>query len=255
MSDPRRLLEGGGDDLAATLLRAAQDDAPTEGSKKRAAAALGLTGTAGIGAASGGTAGTAAAAKAVSAGLATKWIGVGIAGVVMASAASTYRAKAVQPALPTPASVVTVATAATAIASAPVIGTARPAATPTAADSGALAATPPPVATPAPVVAPPPAHAIGREVALLDGARTSLAAGDPGDALHRLDAYARVFPEGALALEASVVRVEALHARGDDARASSLARQILLRHPDAPQAAHLRTILREVQSATDPSNP
>jgi hypothetical protein len=255
MTDPRRLLEGGDADLGATLLRAAQIDAPPETSRKRAAAALGLTGApAAIGAAGGGGGAAATAAKLATTGIAIKWLGAGVAGLAMVSAASSYRAGRAQRVTP---SVAVVSTAAPRVPSAAHVDIPPPepiapiAPIATGAPLAPVAALPPSSPSPSPA----PAHSIGREVAMLDSARTALAEGHAEEAIHRLDAYARSCPDGALALEANVVRVEALEAEGKTARAATLAQQLLAKHPDAPQAAHLRSLVRELQGETDPTNP
>src|SRR5690606_26967779 len=55
---------------------------------------------------------------------------------------------------------------------------------------------------------------LNEEVALLDRARSAVRAGHPADALTRLDEHSARFPKGSLALEAQVLRVQALAAAG-----------------------------------------
>jgi hypothetical protein len=57
---------------------------------------------------------------------------------------------------------------------------------------------------------PAPAPCLAAETAALDVARSSLRSGQPADALHRLDEYARTFPGGVLAPEAAVLGIESL---------------------------------------------
>jgi len=77
---------------------------------------------------------------------------------------------------------------------------------------------------------------------LLDRARGALRSGDLAGASAMLDDHARSFADGALAPEATVIRIDVLVARGsrDDARA--LARDFLTRYPQSPLAARVRAM-------------
>jgi hypothetical protein len=50
-----------------------------------------------------------------------------------------------------------------------------------------------------------------------------------------------------LAPEAEVLRIEALRDTGDSRAAAARAREFLTRHPDAPQARHVRSILEAIE--------
>ena len=134
---------------------------------------------------------------------------------------------------------------------APVMAVESPA--PTAVGGAAPVVAPPPaVALPA-AASPEPARAsqrsnprpvtLAHELSSLDAARGMLARGDGSGALARLDAYGRAYPHGRLALEAEVLRIDALEqsGRGDAARARG---ELFLRHhPHSVLAARVRARL------------
>jgi outer membrane protein assembly factor BamD (BamD/ComL family) len=78
---------------------------------------------------------------------------------------------------------------------------------------------------------------------MLDQARSAMATGDPARALSTLDEYARGFPHGALAPEASVLRVEALVAAGDRPAAMRAAQSLLKANPTSPYAQRIESLL------------
>ena len=79
-------------------------------------------------------------------------------------------------------------------------------------------------------------------MAQLQKAKLALKAGNPSEALSELGTYAKLFPRPMLGAEALVVRVEALHASGDTARAKSLAEGFLSKNPNSPYATRLRNL-------------
>lgn len=79
-----------------------------------------------------------------------------------------------------------------------------------------------------------------RELAMLDAARSSVAAGNPVSALSLLDTYDTAFAGGVLRLEAEVVRVEALAKSGQTDRARERAQKFLRQHPASPLARKVR---------------
>ncbi|WP_394829410.1 hypothetical protein [Pendulispora albinea] len=83
------------------------------------------------------------------------------------------------------------------------------------------------------------------QMALVDAARAALAAHEPPRALSILDDLQRRFPNGALDEEATVVRIEALRAAGEHARAQTLARTFLDAHPGSTYARRVRSGLKE----------
>ena len=83
-----------------------------------------------------------------------------------------------------------------------------------------------------------------REVSALEIAHRALTAHNPDAALRQLDRYREQFPAGALASEETVLRVQALLARGDGATAQSLADAYSAAHPDSPYSRRLQELVR-----------
>lgn len=79
------------------------------------------------------------------------------------------------------------------------------------------------------------------ELAVLDRARTELTAGRAAAALASLDYYATTLRGSHLALEARLLRIQALAALGERAQAAALARDLVARHPDSPLAERARS--------------
>jgi hypothetical protein len=82
-----------------------------------------------------------------------------------------------------------------------------------------------------------------RELAALDRARLVLADGDARGALGQLDAYQRSFPRGRLALEAEVLRIDALAKLGRTSEASQHAQTFVRLHPNSVLATRVRAHL------------
>ncbi|MBI2395522.1 MAG: outer membrane protein assembly factor BamD [Deltaproteobacteria bacterium] len=101
-------------------------------------------------------------------------------------------------------------------------------------------ATPPPAPAKAAPAASSAAPALSHEIQLIDAARQAIEAGDPTSAIAALDRYQRECPTGVLALEAQVLRIEAIARSGDPAGAAQLARRFLEGHPDSPYEARVR---------------
>jgi outer membrane protein assembly factor BamD (BamD/ComL family) len=78
------------------------------------------------------------------------------------------------------------------------------------------------------------------ELAALDAARARLDAGDARNALALLDIYSESFPNGRLALEAEVLRIDALARSGQGAAARQHASAFLRRHPTSVLASRVR---------------
>jgi hypothetical protein len=89
----------------------------------------------------------------------------------------------------------------------------------------------------------PPRDELAREVRAIDAARTALNGGDVTGALAALDAHDSAFPNGALKMEADVLRVDALGAKGDLTAAKTLASSLLAKAPNGPHARHLQIVL------------
>jgi hypothetical protein len=247
MNEPRRFLQDDEPKAASDLLRSAMDDSLDEDVRKRIALAIGL------GPISAETAPGAPGAKPARVGV---WRGglfgklvVGLAilgGVVGLSMLAVHsgqpRTSIPVHALPTTTSL------------------ADPGAIPQPADTAALSTAPsqspdPPVPTASSAASSTLARAhaapsatgrsLAEEVASLDRARTALAAGGPAAALSELNRHEKEFPRGALAVEAMVLRIEAL-SRSNRAAAVSLASGFLKAHPQSPYSARIRSLVPEV---------
>jgi TolA-binding protein len=238
MSDPKRLLDGGGNELEVALLKSARQDGPSAGARQRALVALGIgTGAAVLSAKATAAAGATAAARGTTLSL-LKWVGIGVLG----GAATVGIAQTVTTAAPH--ETVPIAPASVSVREMP-----RAAAPVTALQPSASAPTPAasaPIRMFVPAVDPPVESArptLADEVAALDRAREAVAAGQPARALSVLDDYGRRFPGGTLAQEATVLRIEALAASGDKAGASRLGQGFLEKNPGSPHAARIRTLI------------
>jgi hypothetical protein len=281
MIDPKRLLDEGDDDVGVALLRAGRT-LDAEQARARKLAVLGAAG-AGAAAATGLTAakGFAHAANVLS----VKWIGLGLlAAAVMTSTAAlvSFSLKDAPPeGAPTPASTaaaglpgrhVNEATANTegdpansmhsgspggareAMGGAAVDpraqddhraaeareDTSTPKAAPKAASTG-------PAAEPAAPSGP----SLAEEVEALKKAREALAAGRAKRALAALNVYDQRFRGGRLALEAEVLRIEALARSGQAEAASARAASFLAAHPSSPYAHRVRSIVAPPRREAD----
>lgn len=275
MTEPRRLIDGGeadaGGDGASTpmemsLLRAARSFTPSEASKAKTLAALGLA----IGAAGGAglaAGGAAAAAKTVaSKGLGGWLFGTAIGKIVLSATcvlalgAGVLAARARGPERATSASPAAASPAASTAASDPAVTTTEgrpPLASASTTIAPALAPTttaPPSTSAPLTSATTPPTPSakpdLAGESALLDRARSALGAGDPAGALRALDEHRKGYARPMLGIEAAVLRIDALERSGDHARAKTLGEAFLASHPDSPHAARVRTLIH-----ADPPKP
>jgi hypothetical protein len=233
MTQPTRLLEeAGGDVLETSLLQLARSEGPSAEGRRKI-----LAGIAAGGAASLASQTAEAASHAATKGAALKWGLVGAAAL----------------AIPTALLLRSGAEAPTAHKLAPVSVTASVTPhklTPTASpvddgpaplavdDLPALKDAPPTAAAPAPKAQ----GSLADEVAQLQKAKLALKGGNPAQALAELATYSQRFPRPMLGAEASVVRIEALSASGDSARAKSLAEAFLAKNPNSPYATRLRSL-------------
>jgi hypothetical protein len=229
MSDPERLIQGG-DELEQALLRAGASDGPSELSRQKVAAGLGIG---------------AAAHAPWSAGGLMKWMGGAVVALALVGGAAhllrpekaptsqvpTTNQAIATPTSPEPSPADSIALAPPTQVADASVESARP----------KVVRRPPKAATALPKTKKN-ASTLDAEMALLDGARASLRAGRPGDALRTLDGYDAQFPRGLLVPEATVVRIEALVNNGDKPGALRLGERFLRAHPDSPLAARVRTL-------------
>jgi hypothetical protein len=87
-----------------------------------------------------------------------------------------------------------------------------------------------------------PTSDIRAQIALIDEAHAALKNHAPGDALRAVDLYASRYPGGLLDQEAAVIRIEAVDQGGNHARATSMARAFLAKHPTSAHAKRLERI-------------
>jgi hypothetical protein len=232
MTEPTRLIdEPGGDELEASLLRLARSEGPSADGRRRILAGIAAAGATGVASQT-----AEAAAKAGGKGAAAvKW-GLLAVAVVGIPAALLLRGGDQQPAT----------------RSAPPSALQAPATEVKAPTPPAAAEGPAPLSLEdLPALPNPPGNAaqsakaqgsLAEEVAQLQKAKLALKAGNPSEALSELGTYAKLFPRPMLGAEALVVRVEALHASGDTARAKSLAEGFLSKNPNSPYATRLRNL-------------
>ncbi len=81
---------------------------------------------------------------------------------------------------------------------------------------------------------------LGEELALVEAASRATKSGNGQLALQHLAAYRKSFPHGKLALEAQVLRIEALALAGHKSEAARLSQAFLKRYPNSPVAARIR---------------
>lgn len=241
MMEPRRLIDDSPGELEAALLRAGRETRASSRARLSTLAALGVAGSAVVaGKSAAATLSSSSVQQLVAAGA------VAVAATIGVLALTVGRSTPPIPAASVPVAV-TSPTASPPSGSDDVVE--APAATPesTAPAAAAPAVSPPRTAsTPAPVAPrPAPSASLADETRSLDAARKALAAGDSSGALTRLDDHARRFPRGGLALEAEVLRIEALAQSGNRAAAATRARAFVARHPSSVFTPRVRRIAGE----------
>lgn len=254
------------DDLVRRLLDAGASEAPSEAGRARALGALGLAdvvppgGGSGNGSAGGGSSSAAGSAvKASGAAMAAKLVaGCAVVGVAILLWRWTAAPPPPAPSSPAPSPLASTMASVTASAAIP-----EPAAppSPSVTASAETVAARAPIAAPsasavrlhpvasssavAPVDVPPRGDDLAGEIARLDAARKALRAGDTARALSSLDEYAKAYPNGSLASEALVVRVDALIRAGRKDEAERVARPYIAAHPQDLVTRRLRALLGE----------
>ncbi|HVJ21881.1 MAG TPA: hypothetical protein VM686_41035 [Polyangiaceae bacterium] len=88
-----------------------------------------------------------------------------------------------------------------------------------------------------------PAPSLADEVKAIQRAKAALSGGNPSGAIKELDAYRETFPRGRLSQEATVLRIEALAASGNQAAAQKLGEQFLKNNEKSPYAARVKSVL------------
>jgi len=239
MSEPTRLIdEASGDKLEASLVQVARSEGPSPEGRLRILAAI-----AGASAATDatGTAHAATGSKVAAKGMLSyvPWGVLGVVAVAVPTALWLGRGEEPKASSEQRATVAQSPAAAT-----PEVSPLAPS------EPGA----PPPMALEGLPPLPTPAAASGAasgvkvqgsladEVTQLQKAKLALKTGNGAQALTELNTYAQRFPRPTLGAEATVVRIEALRATGNAARAKSMAEGFLAQNPNSPYAARLRSL-------------
>lgn len=274
MSLPPRLSESG-NDFGAKLLRAARAERPSRDGAKRAAIAASaavLSTCAGVAEKSASTTGIKIPRWVAALGAGAAIVGAGM-GLFSASSvdpnesSSTKHVSMEEPSSPpavssnpsssplvvsaTPSSppVVEITTAAPAPPAVPIVPEAVPS------SHGTREVAPPPASaqekkgSSPPSVKPThvdPSSDVEDELTLLRRAKARVAANEPGGALEVLEVFAKQYPRSAFGEEAAALRVEALAASGDGARARRAADAFFARYPDSPYAQRIESVLAQI---------
>jgi hypothetical protein len=232
MTEPTRLVdEAGGDQLETSLLQLAKSEGPSPEGRRKILAAIAAGSAASL------TSQAAdAASKTGAKSAALKWGLLGAAALAIPAALLLLQGSdAAVPQRTAPAAPAKAPAAPAQAARAP--AEADPA--PLAIDDLPALQDAPPAAGAAPNKT---QGSLAEEVAQLQKAKLALKAGNAEQALAELDTYAQRFPRPMLGAEATVVRIEALNASGDSARAKSLAEGFLSKNPNSPYGARLRNL-------------
>ncbi|XYH94091.1 hypothetical protein ACMHYB_40520 [Sorangium sp. So ce1128] len=255
MTEPRRLLEESDSPLERALLSAGASYSPSQETRAKTLAALGLAGAAALSSAAApaalSAAGTAAASSSLVAKLGWTKILVALSTVgALAGIPAGYLAwrgyhqpptsalgrfagsfpGPIARAMPSPPP------ASVGAGTAPVEAGAEEVAAPAPARSHSVGAAAKSSAEKA---------ALQAELDTLDAARASLSSGNAQGALSLLDAYTREHPRGRLRLEAEVLRIDALAKSGRTDAAAQRAEAFLRRHPNSVLASRVRRYVND----------
>jgi len=246
MNEPRRLREDCESSLERALLDAGTSYRSSSATRERTLAALGLAGSAALSAAAIGTATSSAFAKM---GWAKVLTLVSAVGAVTAVPVGYFAWRHSQE-VPKVAAMVSQSTAPGPLGHA--VRREEPAAATAAAAAAPAPEAPPPVSpagSPNPRVPRAEAKAssadLSAELGAVEQARSALASGDASGALSRLDSYSRTYPRGRLALEAEVLRIDALARSGQRDAAKKRAELFVRRYPNSVLKARVRAYLAE----------
>jgi len=246
MTDPERIVQGHCGELATALMRSVRGDAPSPQARAATLSAVGI----GAAAVPATTSAAAAAGKTIgitALGLVKAFaIGAGTAALVLVVVHQTSKPAPPPPAPREPVAAVAIVQPAQPPApTLPATAPAEPEVAPHASNK----------ATPARVHSEPAAEPVraestlAAEIAALDRARSTARSRDPAGALALLDAYERDFPGGVLAVEAGVLRIEALADSGQTDRALALGRALLRTSQSGPHAERIRSIVAGIEAA------
>jgi len=255
MKELRRWSEEGATTEELRILASARSVRPSASSRARMTAALGV-GASSLWASSASGATAASSATTLSTGVYLKLLSVVLAVGVAGGAAWHFARPA--PAARSSARLDAPMQKAPSVENAPVIASAAadaparspaPAASSLATEAGAPAPGGGRLAASRQRGAPAPAASLGlsEEVEALERARKALSTKSPQAALRELHAYNQRFPHGELASEETVLRVQALLARGQNEKAVALADRFAAAHPESPLASRVQELVRSAR--------
>ena len=103
------------------------------------------------------------------------------------------------------------------------------------------------VATAAPANEPTPPASLAEEMKSAESIRTAAREGRTGDALRLLDEHDARFPNGALAEETLVLRIETFAKAGRASEAKALAGKFITERPKSPYAPRVRSTISRLE--------
>jgi hypothetical protein len=236
MNNPRRLIDEGLDDFERSLLAAGRRDAMPTSSRTRILAGLGLGAlvpstavAASVNGAAKGTIFGLAAATGVKVA-----VGGAVGALAIWSSVALIRGGQEAPVVELPPVRMADAPVVEQVADPSPIEEQQAAPAPEAVAEEATARTP---------VTRQSADDLGRELESLDQARAALRGGDADRCLHLLREHARKFPRQRMAIEASVLRIEALAKSGNHEAARKAGQAFLAKHPKGPYAQRVTSLI------------
>jgi hypothetical protein len=246
VNDPPRLLQDAPSDLEAELLRAIATERPTFEHRARVRQAMGLVVGGSLAPSKGG--GSLGASKMTIASL----VAAGAIATMLARGAFRGETNSRNAAA---TDNVVAAVPAAAAEPLPAIATEPPAPVADPQSLSSAGAPPSPIPRAMAIIPSRPAHDsrktateitgvsdIHDQIRLIDEAHAAVGRHDVAAALRAVDLYASNYPGGAFDQEATVIRIEALDQNGNHARAASLARAFLVKHPTSAHAKRLERI-------------
>lgn len=247
MKAPERLLESSQNAGVRELLGAGLIERPRPAALRSTALALGISSSVVAASTTASAAAVTSAAPSLAL-IAAKWVALGtLGGVALAGSASLVSDWSAPRAPVTAPQRVRSTSAATAapvtVSASPIVEAAPeivtpPSPKPIGAKPASITTTPSGPAS----ASLPAAQSLSREIALIDGSRRALGAGNAAAALQQLDEYASLARTGTLDREAQLLRIDALSQSGQRAAALALAQRYLASYPNDPHAARLRAL-------------
>ncbi|HEX3776550.1 MAG TPA: hypothetical protein VHV51_18890 [Polyangiaceae bacterium] len=225
-----------------SVLRSAEQDVPPRGSLERTLTAIGIGAAIGASVGTVATVGSAAKLGGVARwSVGFKWLTASLAGVGLASALYLSRHHSPPRAANATPEKSVLASAAVDSASVPA-ATEAPAAVAVAESAAAPSSAP--AARGVASARSSDKDALAAEIRIIDEARARLRRGDAQGSLAALAQYDQLVGRGgSMRAEATVVRIEALQASGDSARATALGERFIAKNPSSPYVDYVKRVL------------